>query len=158
TAHLLGSLRERHMLLVLDNFEHLLDNADLVADILAHAPQLSILVTSRERLNLQAEWVFDVGGLAYPPQEPRASGAPLPLVDLPRYSAVELFVQRATQVQPDLALDEATLTTIVRICQHLAGMPLAIELAAASVRTLSLAEIERQIGANLDVLATTLRD
>ena len=71
---------------------------------------------------------------------------------------MELFVQRARQVQPELALDEATLTTIVQICQHVAGMPLAIELAAAGLRTLPLAEIERQIRANLDVLATTLRD
>ena len=68
---------------------------------------------------------------------------------------MQLFVQRARQVQPGLALDEATLTTIVQICQHVAGMPLAIELAAAGVRTLPLAEIERQIRANLDVLATT---
>jgi predicted ATPase len=60
TAHLLGYLRQRHMLLVLDNFEHLLDCADLVTDILQHAPRVTILVTSRERLNLQAEWLFDV--------------------------------------------------------------------------------------------------
>src|SRR6266545_1107359 len=78
--------------------------------------------------------------------------------DLTEYSAIQLFVQRATQVQPKLSLSASALTTIVRICQHVAGMPLAIELAAAGVRTLSLAEIERQIHANLDVLATTLRD
>jgi non-specific serine/threonine protein kinase len=71
---------------------------------------------------------------------------------------VELFVQRARQVQPDLALDDAALTTIVQICQHVAGMPLAIELAAAGVRSLPLSEIERQIRAHLDVLATSFRD
>jgi len=158
TAHLLDYLRERHILLMLDNFEHLLDGADLVAEILAHAPHLTILVTSRERLNLQAEWVFDVDGLAYPSEESHASGVPHSLADLTHYSAVQLFVQRATQVQPGLALDEATLTTIVRICQHIAGMPLAIELAASGIRTLPLAEIERQIRTHLDVLSTTLRD
>jgi len=166
TAHLLGYLRERHMLLVLDNFEHLLDpglsrdegGADLVAAILAHAPHLTLVVTSRERLNLQAEWLFDIDGLAYPHQDTYASSAPHPLTDLTEYSAVQLFVQRARQVQPELALDEATLTTIVQICQHVAGMPLAIELAAAGVRSLPLAEIERQLRANLDMLATSLRD
>ncbi len=69
TAHLLGYLRERHMLLVLDNFEHLLADIDLVATLVAHAPQVTILVTSRERLNLQTEWLFDVDGLAYPPED-----------------------------------------------------------------------------------------
>jgi len=109
-------------------------------------------------LNLQAEWRFDVDGLAFPSEESHGSAAPQSLADLADYSAVQLFVQRARQVQPDVALDEATLTTIVQICQHVAGMPLAIELAAAGVRTLSLAEFERQIGAHLDVLATTFRD
>ncbi|MFL5803470.1 MAG: tetratricopeptide repeat protein, partial [Roseiflexaceae bacterium] len=158
TAHLLGYLRERHMLLVLDNFEHLLADIDLVAALVAHAPQVTILVTSRERLNLQTEWLFDVGGLAYPPEDQPESATAQRLADATSYSAVQLFVQRARQVQPELALSESTLTTIVRICQHIAGMPLAIELAAASLRTLPLAEIERQIGANLDILATTRRD
>src|SRR5262249_31729022 len=103
TAHLLGYLRARHMLLILDNFEHLLHGADLIADLVAQAPQLTLLVTSRERLNLQAEWLFDVDGLGYPHQEPHASGAPYPLADLTHYSGVELFVQRATQAQPRLA-------------------------------------------------------
>ncbi|MFL5806525.1 MAG: tetratricopeptide repeat protein, partial [Roseiflexaceae bacterium] len=158
TAHLLGELRKRRMLLILDNFEHLLDGAGLISDMLMQAPHLTILVTSRERLNLQAEWLFDVEGLAYPPQEPYASGMPHSVAELTRYSAVQLFVQRATQVQPGLTLDEATLTAIVQICRHLAGMPLAIELTAAAVRLVPLSEIERQIRAHLDVLATSLRD
>jgi predicted ATPase len=158
TAHLLGELRERHMLLILDNFEHLLDGADLVSDMLAHAPHLTVLVTSRERLNLQAEWLLDVDGLAYPSNDPHEAAVPQRLADLTAYSAVQLFVQRARQVQPGLHLSFPTLTTIVRICQHVAGMPLAIELAAAGVRTLPLTAIERQIRANLDVLATTHRD
>src|SRR5262249_8375234 len=93
-----------------------------------------------------------------PSEDPHGSAAPHSLADLADYSAVQLFVQGATQVQPRLSLSQEALTTIVRICQHLAGMPLAIELAAAGLRTLPLAEIERQIGANLDVLATSLRD
>ena len=158
TAHLLGYLRDRHMLLLLDNFEHLLAGADLVNDILTRAPRITILITSRERLNLQAEWLFDVDGLAYPPEDPHGSVAPQSLADVTGYSAVQLFIQRATQVQSGLPLPESTLATIVRICQHGAGMPLAIELAAAGVHTLPIAEIERQIRSNLDVLTTTLRD
>src|SRR5262245_38460776 len=158
TAHLLGYLRERHMLLVLDNFEHLLDGADLVSDILVGAPRVTLLITSRERLNLQAEWPFDVDGLAYPHQAPHAAGAPPSLADLTSYSAVQLFVQRARQLEPELSLSEAARTAIVRICQHVAGMPLAIELAAAAMHTLPLVEIERQIRANLDLLASTRRD
>ncbi|HEU5102990.1 MAG TPA: AAA family ATPase, partial [Roseiflexaceae bacterium] len=157
-ADLLGNLRERHILLVLDNFEHLLAGADLLLAMLERAPHLTLLVTSRERLNLQAEWLFDVDGLAFPPEDPHGSAAPQSLADLADYSAAQLFVQRAMQVQPRLSLSEEPLTTIVRICQHVAGMPLALELAAAGVRTLTLAEIERHIRTNLDVLATTSRD
>src|SRR5262249_26055401 len=99
TARLLGYLRARRMLLILDIFDLRLGGADLFAASLAQAPQLTILMTSRERLNLRAEWVFDVDGLAYPPEEPYASGAPHPLLEPTRYGAVQLFVQRATQVQ-----------------------------------------------------------
>jgi predicted ATPase/transcriptional regulator with XRE-family HTH domain len=157
-AGLLSYLRERQLLLVLDNFEHLLVGADLVAALLAHAPQLTLLITSRERLNLQAEWLFDVDGLAYPPPDSSDFVAPHDLAHMTDYSAVELFVQRAVQIQPGLALTDTNLAMIARICHHVAGMPLAIELAAAAVRLLSLAEIEQQIRTNLDVLATTRRD
>jgi predicted ATPase/transcriptional regulator with XRE-family HTH domain len=158
TSHLLSELRERHMLLVLDSFEHLLEGADLVSDMLAQAPQVTVVVTSRERLNLQAEWLFNVDGLVFPQQQPHAPATSQNLATLAAYSAVELFVQRARQVQPALAIDEATLTTIVQICQHVAGLPLAIELAATGLRTLSLAAIEQQIRANLDGLAVSYRD
>jgi predicted ATPase len=142
---------------VLDNFEHLLEGADLVNDILKRASNLVILVTSRERLNLQAEWLFDVDGLAYPLENMHGSLGLQP-PSLTDYSAVQLFVQRASQAQLEFPLTESTLAAMARICQHLAGMPLAIELAAASVRMLPLREIERQIRTNLGMLATTLRD
>jgi predicted ATPase/transcriptional regulator with XRE-family HTH domain len=158
TAHLLDYLRERRMLLLLDDFEHLLEGAALISSMLEAAPHLSLLVTSRARLNLQAEWLFDVEGLSYPPGDWPDPGASRSLADVTEYGAVQLFVQRATQVQPEFPLQEATLTTIAQICQHVAGMPLAIELAAAGVRYLPISEIERQIRSNLDVLATSLRD
>lgn len=151
-AELLDYLRERHLLLVLDNFEHLLEGAELVYEILQRAPSVVVLVTSRSRLNLQAEWLFDVGGLVYPASD-------TPSADLGEYSAVQLFIQRAAQVQSGLMLsDAAALATVARICQQVAGIPLAIELAAAGVRTQPLDEIEQQIRSNLDALSTTLRD
>ena len=146
------------MLLVLDNFEHLLDGADLVATMLTQAPHLLILVTSRERLHLQAEWLFDVSGLAYPQQDQYGVALLQRQNEPSAYSAVQLFLQRAIQVKPTLVLDDAGMLAITRICQHVAGMPLAIELAAAGAHTLPLVEIEQQIRTNIDALETTLRD
>jgi predicted ATPase len=100
----------------------------------------------------------DVRGLAYPAEDLHRSDETYSLENLNDYSAVQLFTQRAAQVQPGFALSEATLTTVVQICQHVAGIPLAIELAAAGVRTMPLAEIEQQIRTSLDVLATTLHN
>src|SRR5262249_40919051 len=111
-----------------------------------------------ERLNVQDEWLFDVDGLDFPSEDPHGSAALQSLAELADYSAVQLFVQRARQVQPGLALDEATLTAIIRICQHVAGVPLAIALGAAGARTLSLADDEVPVRTDVVVLATSLRD
>lgn len=152
TVYLLEHLREKHALLILDNFEHIMEGSDLVHDILQYAPHITVLVTSQVRLNLQAEWIFDVEGLSYPSNDAQIQ------MELAQYSAVKLFVQRATQVQLTFQASQSALMIIVRICQQVAGIPLAIELAAASVRTLSIAEIEEQIRSNFDVLTTSLRD
>lgn len=157
-AYLLDYLRAQQLLLVLDNFEHLLDGVDLVYAILTHAPQLTLVITSRERLNLQAEWLFNVEGLAYPQADLSAWRSMDDLPPFAEYSAVQLFMQRIAQLQSGLTPPAAMLPVIGRICQQLAGMPLALELAAASVRLLSLPEIERQLHTNLDLLATTLHD
>ncbi|MBZ0303701.1 MAG: tetratricopeptide repeat protein [Anaerolineae bacterium] len=149
-TQLLHYLRERHQLLVLDNFEHLLEAADLVNTIIQQCPALQILVTSRLRLDLQAEWLFDVEGLAYPQDlEPGEPGD---------YSAIQLFVQRASQVQSGVAFSETNQAHLLRICQQVAGIPLAIELAAAGLRSHSIDEIEQQIQGRLDSLSTSLRD
>ncbi|MFN8467818.1 MAG: NB-ARC domain-containing protein [Caldilineaceae bacterium] len=163
TGELIRFLAPRQILLILDSFEHLLEGAELVAAIAEQAPQVRILITSQARLNLQHEWLFDVDGLAYPTGDTQEWRGPQNLARLGDYSAIQLFLQRAEQVQPGFAAGEtlkadADLAALVRICQHVVGIPLAIELAAASLRTLSIGEIERQIGGNLDVLATTLRD
>ena len=158
THLLLSALRDRQLLLVLDNFEHLLDGAELIGTILEQAPAVIIVTTSRERLNLQAEWLFDVDGLAYPAEEQHRPVAQDNLTELLDYSAIELFVQRARQVRPALPLTASTLTTIARICQHVAGMPLAIETCRRR-RTHAFVVGDRAPDQRASVvLSTTLRD
>ena len=159
-ARLLAYLAGKDLLLVLDNYEHLLEGADLLADLLEAAPGLKLLVTSRVRLNLAAEWLLPLEGLATPPVgQPDDSGAEaVEQQDLERYSAVQLFVHGVRRLQPGFALAPANAPTVVRICRLLEGMPLALELAAAWVRVLPLAEVAVQVAHSLDLLATDLRD
>jgi len=151
---LLAHLSDRRLLLILDNFEHLLADANIVSDILAAAPRVKVLATSREALNLREEWLWTVGGLPYP--------APGALHDangdsLASYSAVQLFVQSAQRIRPDFSLDDER-EGVARICALVDGMPLGIELAAAWVRVLSCADIATEIERNLDFLRTRARN
>lgn len=155
---LLGYLRERQALLLLDNLEHLSGAADLIHAILSAAPRVSILATSRERLNLQAEWLFDLAGLEYPHGDAQLAAAFPDPSRLEALSAVQLFTQRAAQVRPGFALDDASAPAIVRICQVLDGMPLGIELAAAWVRAIPSQRIAAEISRSLDLLTTSLHD
>ncbi len=123
---LLDFLRSKNILLILDNFEHLMDSVDLLMSMLRTSPNLKLLVTSRERLNLRAEWLLQIEGLLYP--LPNAS-----LNSLMSASAVRLFVQCARQVKTKFALTIETGSYIVRLCQLLEGLPLGIELAAAQI-------------------------
>ena len=150
---LLRYLRERQMLLVLDNFEHLMEGAGLLSAILQAAPGVQILVTSRERLNLQGEWVFEVEGLPYPSSSEESN-----LERIEAYGAVQLFLQNALQVRPTFRLNEENREWVVRICQLTEGMPLGIELSAAWVRVLSCQQIAREIESNLDFLKASARD
>ncbi len=138
-------------LLVLDNFEQLAEGAGLLADAAARAPALTLLVTSRERLNVRAEWVLDVEGLAYP-------GSVTPDAPLENYGAARLFVHTAARLDADFALTRDNAPHVLRICQLLEGMPLGLEMAASWVRVLSCREIAHEIAANHAFLATTLRD
>jgi predicted ATPase/DNA-binding NarL/FixJ family response regulator len=147
---LLDSLREKPFLLVLDNFEHLLDGTTFLSDILAAAPNVRLLVTSRERLNLVEEWVLEVGGLAYPAS---ASDA-----DAEQYSAVRLFAQHARRVKAGFALSDHNRAAVIRVCQMVEGMPLGIELAAAWVRSLTCEAIAEEISHSLDILETPARN
>ena len=143
-------LRKKHLLLLLDNFEHLLDGADLVSQIVQTAPGVKILATSREPLNLSSEVVFTLSGLDFP-----QLGTPQ---DAFEYSAVKLFVERAERVQHDFTLQANDLKYVARICRLVEGMPLAILLAAAWIKTVSLHEIAEEIDQSLDFLETEMRD
>ncbi len=151
-------LAPKHMLLVLDNFEHLLEAVDLIAELLDRAPNVRLLVTSRERVQLRAEWLFQVEGLLYPPAATHSPKHPQKASAVAHYTAVNLFVQQARQVAPQFQLDDDNAAAIVRICQLVEGMPLAIELAAAWVRVSSCEQIADSLAQNFDLLATTLRD
>lgn len=146
-AQLLNYLREKHMLLVLDNFEQLVEGKDLLHDILAHTRAVKLLVTSRERLMLADEWLYEVLGLTYPTYEG--------VETFQGFSSVELFLQRAQRRHSLPSFWEREKQGIVRICQLVQGMPLGVELAATWVRGLSCQEIAQELERNLDRLSTT---
>lgn len=147
---LLDYLSQKRLLLVIDNFEHLLDGAELVNAILTAARGVKVLATSRARLNLQSEGIFQLSGMQFPDWETPA--------DAHQYGAVRLFLQSARRVVPGFELQSADLIYIARICRLVQGMPLAILLAAAWVELLSPAEIAAEIGRSGDFLQTDLRD
>jgi predicted ATPase/DNA-binding SARP family transcriptional activator len=143
-------LQDKHMLLVLDNFEHLLVGVEFLADILTASPQVELLVTSRERLDLTSENLYRLDGMAYPGQ-----------ADMERaleYDAISLLVQNVRRVQPDFEPQPQDLPVMVRICQLVQGMPLALVLAASWTEVLSLDEISIEIARSLDILVTEMRD
>ena len=149
-AQLLHHLQGRTLLLVLDNFEHLVAGAELLSEILAAAPGVKLLVTSRERLRLVEEWVFDVDGL----QVPELDTAP----DFERYSAVRLFTLQATRVAASFQYHAASAPAVIRICRLVGGMPLAIELAAVWARALSPEQIAVELEQSLDILESPARN
>ncbi|MFN2108570.1 MAG: tetratricopeptide repeat protein, partial [Anaerolineae bacterium] len=150
---LLDYLREKETLLVLDNMEHLLPEVDLIAEILRHAPKATLLVTSRERLNLQEEWVYEVSGLTYPTTTENAEEG-----WTKAYSAINLFQQRARQANRHFSVTEAELPAVIHICQLVEGMPLGVELAAAWVSVHSCTKIAQAIEHKLDILTTRLHN
>jgi len=138
------------VLLLLDSFEHLLDGATLLSQMLQSAGAVKLLVTSRERLKLQGEWTRQIHGLQVPKGETRDG------VD--RYSAVQLFVQNAQRACAQFKLTSEEVPSVVRICQLVEGMPLGIELAASWVHVLSCRQIATEIERNVSFLATSLKD
>ncbi len=144
-----AALRDRNVLVVMDNFEQVLDAAPQVVSLLGAAPLVKILATSREALRVRGEQEFPLG--------------PLPVPDLQAASvlgfpSVQLFVQRARAANPDFQLDEVDAARVAEICRRLDGLPLAIELAAARVRSFSPADMLAQFDRRFQWLANTARD
>ena len=151
-TQLLNYLKEKRMLLLVDNIEHLLKQpgVELFAELLACASEVKILCTSREPLNLQPEWVFEVRGLPLPEDSTDTQSA--------QDTSIELFLQRSRRAYVGFNATTGDYPAIVRICQLLDGTPLAIELAAAWVRALTCEEIADEIERSLDFLSTSARD
>ncbi len=149
-TQLLNFLRQRELLLVLDNFEHLMDGANLISELVQTAPDIRVLITSRERLNLREEWVLDISGLDYPDNDDDSS--------IEAYSAIQLFLQTARRVKADFQLTKGNQSDVIRICRQVEGMPLGIELAASWLRALSCRAIGDEIERSFDFLTSSLRN
>ena len=145
-AHLADYLSSREMLLVLDNFEHLLDGRgrQILERLLSRAPDLRVIATSRRRLGLDAEWILQPRGLAFPP----AKDTP----DAARYPAVQLYLHHARRLHPGFEPNDQDLQAIIEICQLVQGMPLGLELAAGWTQLYHCGDIRDRIRQNLDLL------
>ncbi|GIW26768.1 MAG: transcriptional activator [Meiothermus sp.] len=149
-TQLLNYLRGKTLLLLLDNFEHLLEGAPLLEELLTQAPGLKLLVTSRAALELPGEWLFDLEGLGYPPPQTEE--------DLDGFDAVRLFIARAERLSSSFVITPATLEAIAELTRRVQGMPLAIELLSTWVRGLGVGEILAQLGHSFGLLQTSQRD
>jgi predicted ATPase/DNA-binding SARP family transcriptional activator len=149
-AQLGAQLRDRRLLLILDNLEHLPGAGAALAGLLERAPALTVLATSRERLGLRGEWVLDLAGLDLPADASPAA--------LEASGATALFMQAARRARASFAPDADERRAIARICHALAGHPLAIELAAAWAHMLSCAEIEAELAGSQELLASAAPD
>lgn len=145
---LLDFLRPKAALLILDNFEHLLAGADLITQLLADAPHLKLLISSRETLNLHEEWLYPLQGMTFPADD---------VGDLSTYSAVQLFEQVAQRVRPNFAL-QTVKADVLKICRLVEGMPLALEITAAWLRRLPIHAITQELEAGLDILESHTRN
>ncbi|MEJ2485578.1 MAG: adenylate/guanylate cyclase domain-containing protein [Anaerolineales bacterium] len=150
SEQVLNYLKEKDMLLVLDNFEHLQDGATIVNDLLEAAPRLQILVTSRSRMQLAKECIFEVEGLRFP----EAAEAEI----FENFEAVQLFTMHAHRADPSFQLDSSDRQSVVEICKLMQGMPLGIELAAHWIRVISPQEIVNELRQDIDLLQTEMVD
>ena len=143
---LLHALSDKRMLVILDNFEHLLDGVDVVLEILQAAPRVQLIVTSRERLNVRGEHIYVVEGMGYQAEDTVTS------------PAIRLFLESARRVRDDFTVSDEMLPLLRHICDLVQGMPLGIELAAAWVEMLPLTTIAAEIERSADFLAFDWRD
>lgn len=143
-------LRKKEMLIVLDNFEHLIEGCEVLGNLMDSAPDVIFLVTSRERLQLRQEWVYTLEGLSYPSE--KEIQAPL------TFEALQLFEQRASRVDRRFKLTPELIGDVVAICRLVDGFPLALELAASAVFERTCAEIANALNETFDGLDTSLRN
>jgi len=141
------------LLLLVDNFEHLVEAAPMLAELLAAAPNLKLLVTSRAALHIYHEHEFSLQPLALPD----ARALP-PWEELSQYPAIALFLERAAAVKPDFRMTEENASSVAEICARLDGLPLAIELAAARVKLLTPSAIQTRLARRLQLLTGGARD
>jgi len=146
-------LSRRQLLLLIDNLEHLLECTPMIGELLATAPQLSVLGTSRERLHIYGEQEYPVQPLNLPDPKRKIS-----IENISKIDAIALFVRRAHAVYPTLSLDDEALQDLARICVHLDGLPLAIELCAPMVKMFPLGVIADRIEESMDVIPSGPRD
>jgi predicted ATPase/DNA-binding SARP family transcriptional activator len=147
-------LYPKRLLIIMDNFEHLLDGVDLVTNLIQTAPELVIMATSRERLNLQQEQVVPIQGLEFPASDETSHE----VQKITEFTAVKIFLQSANRIQPNFELTTADINPLYQICQLVEGMPLALELAASWVNKLSLSDIAVEIRQNIAFLQAEKRD
>src|SRR5438093_1605605 len=151
--HLRAYLRDKQLLLVLDNFEHVMEAAPSLIELLVACPRLKLLVTSRTVLDVRGERVFAIQPLALPdPQHLSEKEVTL------RSGAVAMFIERAREIHPTLELTEKHISLIAEICRRVDGLPLAIELAAARLKLLSLQELLERLEHRLTILTGGSRD
>jgi predicted ATPase/DNA-binding SARP family transcriptional activator len=159
---LLNYLGQKRLLLVMDNFEHLVGGAALIGEIISQAEGVEVLATSREKLELQGEAVYDVGGMRFP-DPGTVMHAEQDAMDwlekeIEDFSAIQLFAQSARRAKAGFRITTENLPAVVHIAQLVRGMPLALELAAAWVPLLSCQEIAEEIERNLDFLESSMQD
>ncbi|NIW48329.1 MAG: AAA family ATPase, partial [Gammaproteobacteria bacterium] len=146
-------LRRRHLLLLIDNLEHVLECAPLIGELLAAAPQLSVIGTSRERLHLYGEQEYPVHPLNLPESLDNMTSD-----DLKNVESINLFIKRAQSIDPSISFDMDELKGVARICASLDGLPLAIELCAPMLKMFPPGEIADRIETSLDVIPGGPRD
>ncbi|MDQ7878252.1 DUF4062 domain-containing protein [Microbacterium sp. QXD-8] len=147
------AIGDRHVLIVLDNFEQIIDEAPVIVGLYTLAPRACFLVTSRNVLRIRGERVFEVEALETP-----APDAPATLAQAQTSSACRLFAERAAAALPGFELTAQNAADVIEICRRLDGLPLAIELAAAKIRLLSPRDVAERLGDTLPLLSTSARD
>jgi predicted ATPase/class 3 adenylate cyclase len=147
-------LRDKTMLLLLDNFEQVMSSATQVAELMQFCPRVKLLTTSREALHIRGEHLYPVPPLGLPEAEYGDSS----LEDLVQYEAVNLFIERAKAVKPNFEISDDNASAIAELCLRLDGLPLAIELAAARIRVYSPQVLRQRLGSRLNLLRGGARD